>query len=190
MGKIAFVFAGQGAQSPGMGKDVYDAVPAVRDIFAKADAGRPGTSAQCFEADADELMQTKNTQPCVYTVDLAMAAALEAEGIHADMTAGYSLGELAALTYGGAMTIENGIKIGSRIYTAEEIASIISDEAYYNAINIGLYDIDETFSICKLKKCLANLELKLFQEMLKNCGKMKCKTDGIKTQIDFLFIAV
>ena len=61
MGKIAFVFAGQGAQSPGMGKDVYDAVPAVRDIFAKADAGRPGTSAQCFEADADELMPPKST---------------------------------------------------------------------------------------------------------------------------------
>ena len=123
MGKIAFVFAGQGAQSPGMGKDVYDAVPAVRDIFAKADAGRPGTSAQCFEADADELMQTKNTQPCVYTVDLAMAAALEAEGIHADMTAGYSLGELAALTYGGAMTIENGIGIVSERGRLMQIAS-------------------------------------------------------------------
>ena len=56
MGKIAFVFAGQGAQSPGMGKDVYDAVPAAREVFAKADAVRPETSAQCFEADAAELM--------------------------------------------------------------------------------------------------------------------------------------
>ena len=65
MGKIAFVFAGQGAQSVGMGKDVYDAVPAAREIFAKADSVRPETSVQCFEADAAELMQTKNTQPCV-----------------------------------------------------------------------------------------------------------------------------
>ena len=84
MGKIAFVFAGQGAQSPGMGKDVYDAVPAAREVFEKADAVRPETSGQCFEADAAELMQTKNTQPCVYTVDLAMAAALEADALAAD----------------------------------------------------------------------------------------------------------
>ena len=111
MGKIAFVFAGQGAQTPGMGKDVCEAVPAAADVFAKADAVREGTSRQCFEADAAELMETKNTQPCVFTVDLAMAAALEAEGIHADMTAGYSLGELAALVYAGAMTMEDGTKL-------------------------------------------------------------------------------
>lgn len=123
MGKIAFVFAGQGAQSPGMGKDVYDAVPAAREVFAKADAVRPETSAQCFEADAAELMQTKNTQPCVYTVDLAMAAALEAESIHADMTAGYSLGELAALTYAGAMTIEEGTRVVSERGRLMQIAS-------------------------------------------------------------------
>ena len=89
-----------------------------------------------------------------------------------------------------AELVENGIKIGSRVYTAEEIASIISDEAYYNAINIGLYDIDETFSICKLKKCLANLEMKVFQEMLDNCGKIKCRNSEPRTQIDFLFTGV
>ena len=111
MGKIAFVFAGQGAQTPGMGKDVCDAVPAAAEVFAKVDAVREGTSRQCFEADAAELMETKNTQPCVFTVDLAMAAALEAEGIHADMTAGYSLGELAALVYAGAMTMEEGTRL-------------------------------------------------------------------------------
>ena len=123
MGKIAFVFAGQGAQSPGMGKDVYDAVPAAREVFAKAEAVRPETSVQCVEADAAELMQTKNTQPCVFTVDLAMAAALEAEGIHADMAAGYSLGELAALTYAGAMPIEEGTRVVSERGRLMQIAS-------------------------------------------------------------------
>ena len=54
MGKIAFVFAGQGAQTPGMGKDVCDAVPAAAEVFAKADAVREGTSRQCFEADGDK----------------------------------------------------------------------------------------------------------------------------------------
>ena len=89
-----------------------------------------------------------------------------------------------------AELVDAGIKIGSRIYTAEDIASIISDEAYYNVINIGLYDIDETFSICKLKKCLATLEMKVFQEMLDNCGKIKCKNSEPRAQIDFLFTAV
>ena len=123
MGKIAFVFAGQGAQTPGMGKDVYDAVPAAADVFDRVDAVREGTSRQCFEAAAAEPMETRNTQPCVYTVDLAMAAALEAEGIRADMTAGYSLGELAALAYAGAMTIEEGARLVAERGRLMQIAS-------------------------------------------------------------------
>ncbi len=123
MGKIAFVFAGQGAQTPGMGKDVFDAVPAAAEVFAKADAVREGTSRQCFEADKAELMETRNTQPCVFTMDLAMAAALEAEGIHADVTAGYSLGELAALVYAGAMTMEEGLRLVSERGRVMQIAS-------------------------------------------------------------------
>lgn len=89
-----------------------------------------------------------------------------------------------------AELVENGIRIGNRVYTAEDIASIISDDAYYGVINIGTYDIDETFSICKLKKCLANLEMKVFQEMLNNCGKIKCKNAEPRTQIDFLFTGI
>lgn len=123
MGKIAFVFAGQGAQTPGMGKDVFDAVPAAAEVFARADSVREGTSRQCFEADADELMQTRNTQPCVYTVDLAMAAALEEAGIKADMTAGYSLGELAALAYAGSMSLEEGMRVVSERGRLMQIAS-------------------------------------------------------------------
>ena len=146
MGKIAFVFAGQGAQSVGMGKDVYDAVPEVRVVFAKADAGRPGTSAQCFEADEAELMQTKNTQPCVYTMDLAMAAALEAEGIHADMTAGYSLGELAALTYGGAMTIEEGIRVVSERGRLMQIASEACDTGMMAVLKLSDERVEELCS--------------------------------------------
>ena len=123
MGKIAFVFAGQGAQTPGMGKDVYDAVPAAAEVFDRADKVREGTSRQCFEADKAELMETKNTQPCVFTMDLAMAAAIEAEGIHADMTAGYSLGELAALVYAGAMDLEEGLRLVSERGRLMQIAA-------------------------------------------------------------------
>ena len=109
MGKIAFVFAGQGAQKPGMGKDVADISKAAAEVFENAERVRPGTVRQCFEAEMEELAETKNTQPCVFTVDLAMAAALAEKGIKADFVAGYSLGELAALTYAKAFDFDEGL---------------------------------------------------------------------------------
>lgn len=99
MGKIAFVFPGQGAQYPGMGLELAAASPAARAVFHMADAMRPGTSSHCFNGSEELLRKTKVTQPCIWTVEMAAAAALEERGIHADMAAGFSLGELAALSY-------------------------------------------------------------------------------------------
>ena len=146
MGRIAFVFAGQGAQSPGMGKDVCEAIPLAAQIFAKADSVRAGTSNQCFEADALELMETRNTQPCVYTVDLAMAAALEDAGIKADVTAGYSLGELAALTYAGAMTIEEGMRVVSERGRLMQIASEAHETGMAAVLKLSDEQVDEICS--------------------------------------------
>lgn len=101
MGKIAFVFAGQGSQFPGMGQDIYDSFSQAAELFDRAETLRPGTKEQCFKGPEELLMKTENTQPCLFTVELAAAAALKSLGIEPDMSAGFSLGEVAALSHAG-----------------------------------------------------------------------------------------
>ena len=110
MGKIAFVFSGQGAQYPGMGQSLCEVSPAAKAVFDVADRLRPGTSKQCFSGTAEELSVTKNTQPCLYCVDLAAARALEEKGVRADYAAGFSLGEAAAAAFAGIFTDESGFE--------------------------------------------------------------------------------
>ena len=111
MDKIAFLFSGQGAQHPGMGKDLYENFNEVAELFDKAEALRPGTLAQMFEGDEATLRDTANTQPCLYLADLAAALAVKNAGITPDMVAGFSLGEIPALAFAGAYTPETGFSI-------------------------------------------------------------------------------
>lgn len=113
MGKIAFVFSGQGAQYPGMGKELYDNIAVSKEVFDKADSLKPGLMNMCFAGDAEELAETKNTQPCMFTMEMAAAKALEEKGVKPEAVAGFSLGEIAAITYGGLVSFEEGLELVS-----------------------------------------------------------------------------
>lgn len=111
MGSVAFLFAGQGAQHPAMGVDLIEASPAAAEVFAIADEVRPGTSEQCRSASKEELSQTENTQPCVFVHDLAVAVVLRERGVVPAACAGFSLGEVAALTFAGAFDTREGFEL-------------------------------------------------------------------------------
>lgn len=110
--KIGFLFSGQGAQYPGMMKDLYESQPAAKAIFDQADAslGRE-ISKICFEGSQEDLNLTHNTQPCMLAGDLAASMVLKAYGIEASAVAGFSLGEYAALAYAGAVSLEDVFRI-------------------------------------------------------------------------------
>ena len=110
--KIGILFSGQGAQYPGMMKDLYDAQPAAKAVFDQADAalGR-AVSQMCFAGTQEELNLTHNTQPCMLAGDLAAAMVLKAHGIQAAAAAGFSLGEYAALAYAGVFSAEEAFRV-------------------------------------------------------------------------------
>lgn len=101
MGKVAFVFSGQGAQYPGMGTDLYSYSEAFKRVMDLADKKILDI---CFDGPEDILNMTVNTQPCVFLTSLGCAEALKENGIHCDTVAGFSIGELAALAYAKAFS--------------------------------------------------------------------------------------
>ncbi len=111
MGKVAFLFAGQGAQHPQMGVDLIEASTAAREVFEVAEALRPGTIEQLRSSSKEELSRTENTQPCVFAHDLAAAIALSERGVTPAAVAGFSLGEVAALTFAGAFSLSVGFEV-------------------------------------------------------------------------------
>jgi|LSQX01.3.fsa_nt_gb [acyl-carrier-protein] S-malonyltransferase len=111
MAGIAFLFSGQGAQYTGMGKALYEYSPAARDVLDRLNARRRDLLELCFTGSAEDLSKTENTQPAVYAVDLAAAAAAKEAGIQPSAAAGFSLGELAALAFAGYYTPEEGFDL-------------------------------------------------------------------------------
>lgn len=117
---VAWVFPGQGAQSVGMGRDLYERIPAAREVFEQADAALDLNLARlCFEGPEDVLTATENAQPAILTVSVALLRAIEslllAEQIpRPSAVAGHSLGEYAALVAGGCLDLQAAVRLVRR----------------------------------------------------------------------------
>ena len=110
----AYVFPGQGAQFPGMGKDLYETSADARQLFEKANEilGFSITNIM-FGEDAEALKQTKVTQPAIFLNSVILAKVL-GKSFHAEMVAGHSLGEFSALVAAGYLSFEDGLKLVSK----------------------------------------------------------------------------
>ncbi|CAF1810653.1 ACP S-malonyltransferase [Bacillus subtilis] len=110
MSKIAFLFPGQGSQFIGMGKELYEQVPAAKRLFDEADETLEAKlSSLIFEGDAEELTLTYNAQPALLTTSIAVLEKFKESGITPDFTAGHSLGEYSALVAAGALSFKDAV---------------------------------------------------------------------------------
>lgn len=134
----AYVFPGQGAQFPGMGKDLYESIPQAKALFDKADEILGfSIKSLMFEGSPEDLKQTKVTQPAIFLHSVALAIALGDE-FTPDMVAGHSLGEFSALVAAKAMSFEDGLRLVSKRALAMQKAC--EAEASTMAAVLGLPD--------------------------------------------------
>ncbi len=112
MGKIAFIFAGQGSQAPGMGKELCENFPCADKVYDEAsEALGFDIKDMIFNGDKETLMITENTQPSIVTMSVAVLQILEEKGIKPDVVAGLSLGEYSAHVASGSMDFCDAVKL-------------------------------------------------------------------------------
>ena len=130
----AYIFPGQGAQFPGMGKDLYETSAVAKDLFEKANEilGFRITDIM-FEGTAEELKETKVTQPAVFLHSVILAKVLD---VKPEMVAGHSLGEFSALVVNGALSFEDGLKLVSKRALAMQKACEITPSTMAAVLNL------------------------------------------------------
>ncbi|MGR3810672.1 ACP S-malonyltransferase [Jiulongibacter sp. NS-SX5] len=141
----AYVFPGQGAQFSGMGKDLYESSAKAKELFDKANdiLGFEITKVM-FEGTAEDLQETKVTQPAVFLHSVIKA--MTQESLDADMVAGHSLGEFSALVVSGALSFEDGLKLVSQRAQAMQKACEINPSTMAAVLRL---EDEKVESICK-----------------------------------------
>lgn len=186
--KLAFVYAGQGSQKVGMGKDLYETYPVFRELFDRVDKeGR--LKKLCFEGPMEDLSDTRNTQPCMVLFAAAVTKLLQNEGIIPEFAAGLSLGEYSALSASGVFTPEIAVQIAS--FRGKAMADSVKDISCMMAAVLQL-DRQTLESICKESSHLGVVEIANYNcpgqlvisgvkeaveracELAKNAGAKRC----------------
>ena len=159
--KIGFVFPGQGSQSIGMGKDIYEKYEEARNIYKHVkNITNIDVAKITFEGKEEELNKTKNTQICILTMSLAILEILKKYNISAEISSGLSLGEYSALIYSGILDIDEGIKIVQK--RGELMQNLVPEGNWKMSAIIGLENE-------KIEEVLANIKSGFVRPANYNC---------------------
>lgn len=140
------MFAGQGAQTPGMACEL--ASPRVKELFAIAESVRPGIGALLREGTPEQLGVTVNTQPCMFVADLAYAYAAEEDGAP-EAVCGFSVGEIPALVYAGVLTQADGMRVICKRAELMQAACERTGGAMIAAVGITPAEAEAAASACE-----------------------------------------
>lgn len=145
--KIGYLFPGQGAQSLGMGKDIYEKYDVAKEVYKKVqELTRIDVAKITFENE-ELLNQTQYTQICILTMSLAILEILKQNGIQAEVASGLSLGEYTALINSGVLSFEDGIQLVKK--RGEYMQKLVPEGEWLMAAILGMEE-EKVIEVCKL----------------------------------------